>query len=141
MRCALIFLLILLAFPALAQQPSCAPLDQAEAYKVAYDDLYNCLVFDEAEGDRMAGVPGPEACVLFLAHHGVIVIGRTVGECFHRLYFLERACMVQFIAMSSGRPLRLVSDKDAEKAVREFDRRDAHAAESHFAALRGSPPQ
>lgn len=104
--------------------------------KVAYDDLYNGLVFDEAEGDRMAHALGDEACVLFLAHHGVIVVGRTVGEAFHRLYFLERACMVQFIAMSSGRPLRIVSDADAEKAVQEFDNWDSHAAEAHFAALR-----
>ncbi len=29
--------------------------------------------------------------------------------------------MVQFIAMSSGRPLRRDSDQDAEKAVQEFD--------------------
>jgi ribulose-5-phosphate 4-epimerase/fuculose-1-phosphate aldolase len=103
--------------------------------KVAYDDAYDGLVFDAAQGDSIAQALG-NAAVLFLAHHGVIVVGRTVGEAFHRLYFLERACMVQFIAMSSGRPLASVPDAEAENAVRQFDEWDEAAAQSHFEALK-----
>lgn len=103
--------------------------------KVAYDDDYDGLVFDERHGERIAKALGG-AAILFMAHHGVIVVGRTVGEAFHRLYFLERACMLQFIAMSSGGPLRVVSNRDAEIAVQQFDEWDEAAARSHFEALK-----
>lgn len=103
--------------------------------KLAYDDDYNGLVFDDTEGDRMAKAMG-DASVLFLAHHGVIVVGRTVAEAFHRLYFLERACMTQFIALSAGRPLRIVPDDEAARAVQQFDEWDETAGVEHFEALK-----
>jgi len=103
--------------------------------KVAYDDSYDGLVFDAEQGDTITKAMG-SADVLFMAHHGVIVVGRTVAEALHRLYFLERACMVQFIAMSAGKPLRIVSDRDAANAVRQFDEWDETAAEAHFEALK-----
>lgn len=103
--------------------------------KVAYDDHYDGLVFDRSQGDHIAAMLGP-ASVLFMAHHGVIVVGGSVAEAFHRLYFLERACMVQLLAMSSGEELDIVADEDAKKAVREFDEWDQHSAVSHFDALK-----
>src|SRR3982074_3515375 len=48
---------------------------------IAYDDTYNGLVVDHAEGDRLARVLGRKR-VLFLANHGVIVVGPTVAEAF-----------------------------------------------------------
>src|SRR5690349_16562513 len=56
---------------------------------VGYDDEYNGLVLDEAEGDRICGALGDKR-ILFLANHGVIVVGRTVAEAFDDLYYLER---------------------------------------------------
>ena len=41
---------------------------------IAYDDTYNGLVVDNAEGDRLARVLGSKR-VMFLANHGVIVVG------------------------------------------------------------------
>jgi len=52
--------------------------------------------------------------VLFLAHHGVIVVGETIAGCFHGLYLLERACRHQVLAMSTGRPLAMVSENAAK---------------------------
>jgi ribulose-5-phosphate 4-epimerase/fuculose-1-phosphate aldolase len=45
---------------------------------IAYDDTYNGLVVDEAEGDRLARVLGTKG-VLFLANHGVIVVGPSIA--------------------------------------------------------------
>ena len=70
---------------------------------IAYDDEYNGLVVDDAEGDRIARVLGDKR-VLFLANHGVIVAGRTVAEAFDALYYLERACRLQVLARATGRP-------------------------------------
>ena len=43
---------------------------------IAYDDIYNGLVVDDAEGDRLARALGTKR-VMFLANHGVIVVGRN----------------------------------------------------------------
>src|SRR5438445_13366896 len=71
---------------------------------IAYDDTYNGLVVDNAEGDRLARVLGRRR-VLFLANHGVIV-GPTVAEAFDSLYYLERPCPLQVLALSMGAKLK-----------------------------------
>lgn len=78
--------------------------------QVAYDDSYNGLALDKEEGDRMVAALGDKR-ILFLANHGVIVIGANVAEAFDDLYYLERGCQTQILAQSMGRPLRLVSSQ------------------------------
>src|SRR5215510_13266977 len=72
---------------------------------IAYDDTYNGLVVDNAEGDRLARALGDKR-VMFLANHGVIVVGPTVAEAFDLMYYLERACRLQVLARSSQRSFR-----------------------------------
>jgi ribulose-5-phosphate 4-epimerase/fuculose-1-phosphate aldolase len=43
--------------------------------------------------------------VAFLANHGVIVAGGRIAHAYDDLYYLERACLHQVIAQSTGRPL------------------------------------
>ena len=74
---------------------------------VAYDTEYNGLALDMAEGERMADVMGGKP-VLLLANHGVIVGGRSVADAFNSLYFLERACQTQILAMSTGRTMQRI---------------------------------
>ena len=84
------------------------PASQTAAFfhgHVAYDDTYNGLVVDDAEGDRLARVLGDKR-VLFLANHGVIVVGPSVAEAFDLMYYLERACRLQVLARATGLPLR-----------------------------------
>ncbi len=102
--------------------------------RVAYDDDYNGLALDQAEGDRMCAALG-NCSVLFLANHGVIVTGASVAEAFNDLYYLERACMTQVLAMSTNRPLKLVDEAIARKTARQIagDRTQPLA---HFAALK-----
>jgi ribulose-5-phosphate 4-epimerase/fuculose-1-phosphate aldolase len=90
---------------------------------VAYDDEYNGVAEDLAEGERMAGAMGDKR-VLFLAHHGVIVVGRTVAQAFDDLYYLERACEVQVLAMSTGRPVKRVGDNMAGSVLSSWCGRD-----------------
>src|SRR3954470_7542897 len=102
---------------------------------IAYDDTYNGLVVDQAEGDRLARVLGAKR-VLFLANHGVIVVAPTVAEAFDSLYYLERACRLQVLARMMGgkrRPVR------ADVVARTFGmlRQDApQYASAHFSALK-----
>jgi ribulose-5-phosphate 4-epimerase/fuculose-1-phosphate aldolase len=39
---------------------------------------------------------------MLLRNHGTLAVGPSVGECFVRLYFLERACLAQIMALSAG---------------------------------------
>jgi ribulose-5-phosphate 4-epimerase/fuculose-1-phosphate aldolase len=106
---------------------------------VVYDPTYNGLAFDLTEGERMARVLGGKS-VLMLANHGVLVVGKTIPQAFERLYFLERAAQAQVLALSTGRPLRLIAQPVIEKTVAQFSSgacvggRDR--AELHFDALK-----
>jgi ribulose-5-phosphate 4-epimerase/fuculose-1-phosphate aldolase len=82
--------------------------------RIAVDKQYNGLALDDAEGERIArAMAGKD--VAFLANHGVIVAGPTAAYAYDDLYYLERACMHQVIAQSTGRPLAPV---DAALAAR-----------------------
>jgi ribulose-5-phosphate 4-epimerase/fuculose-1-phosphate aldolase len=102
--------------------------------RIAYDDEYGGLALDAAEGDRLAAALGDKR-VLFMANHGVITAGRTVAAAFDDLYYLERACQNQVLAMATGRPLKRVSAAEVARTRAEFDLYEEQAA-LHFAALK-----
>jgi ribulose-5-phosphate 4-epimerase/fuculose-1-phosphate aldolase len=102
---------------------------------IAYDDTYNGLVVDDAEGDRLARALGGKRA-LFLANHGVIVVGPSVAEAFDALYYLERACRLQVLARAMGgkiRPVRPEVIQDTYKLMCADARKYANA---HFSALK-----
>jgi ribulose-5-phosphate 4-epimerase/fuculose-1-phosphate aldolase len=101
---------------------------------VAYYDDYNGLVLDDEEGDRICDALGDKR-VLFLANHGVIVVGETVARAFNDLYYLERVCQAQILAMQTGRPLRYLSQEVLEHTAQQMTR-DVGSIELHFAALK-----
>lgn len=103
--------------------------------RVAYDHDYNGLVLDAGEGDRLARALGNKS-VMFLANHGVIVLGGTVAEAFDSLYYLERAAENQVLAYSTGRTIRCVPDGIAEKTASQIAATGDDAAHRHFAALK-----
>jgi ribulose-5-phosphate 4-epimerase/fuculose-1-phosphate aldolase len=87
--------------------------------EVAYDDHFNGIADATHEGERMAEVMG-EKRVLFLANHGVVIVGETVAQTFDDFYYLERACQVQILAMQSGQPLNVMSDEMAQTTHDQF---------------------
>lgn len=67
---------------------------------VAFHD-YEGVAVDLGERERLVGDLG-EKNAMILRNHGTLAIGKNVGECFVRLYFLERACQAQVMALSAG---------------------------------------
>ena len=102
--------------------------------RVAYDDDYQGLALDDAEGERMCKAMG-SADVLFLGNHGIIVCGPTVSATFDDLYYLERACMLQVLAIGTGKPLRVLPDEIAAKTGRQMNGESQQAA-LHLDALK-----
>ena len=103
--------------------------------RIAYDDAFNGIALDDDEGDRICSALGNKP-VMFMAGHGVLVTGSTIAEAFDTLYYLERCCRHQVMAMSTGRPLRLMSDEVARRSAEQWHREAWDAGEHHFAALK-----
>ncbi len=68
--------------------------------EVAYHD-YEGVAVDLDERERLVADLGAKNAML-LRNHGTLAVGETVGEAFIRIYFLERACQAQILALSAG---------------------------------------
>jgi ribulose-5-phosphate 4-epimerase/fuculose-1-phosphate aldolase len=85
--------------------------------RTVVDEAYNGLALDESEGDRIAASVG-DADIVFMRHHGVLVLARGIAKAWDDLYYLERACDVQRLAESTGRRL-LPMPRDIAEATAE----------------------
>jgi ribulose-5-phosphate 4-epimerase/fuculose-1-phosphate aldolase len=70
-------------------------------HTVAYHD-YEGIATDLEERERLVQDLGDKHAMI-LRNHGTLAVGETVGDCFLRLYFLERACEAQIMMLSAGR--------------------------------------
>jgi len=104
--------------------------------RIAVDDRYNGLALDASEGERIAAAMAG-ADVVFLGNHGVVVCGERMAHAYDDLYYLERACMAQVLAQSTGRPLVPVDTSIAAR-VRDQTLSDRLQSELFFEALRRS---
>jgi ribulose-5-phosphate 4-epimerase/fuculose-1-phosphate aldolase len=102
--------------------------------RIAYDDGYGGVALSDNEGDRIAGALG-DAEVMIMAHHGVLVCGERMDYAFDDLYYLERSCMVQVLAQSTGMPLRTQPNEVCAQAARQIGG-GREQSELHFAALK-----
>lgn len=101
--------------------------------RIAYDDNFNGMALDDGEGRRIGGTVEKDKSVIFMANHGVAVVASSVAQAFDENYYLERACKVQVLALSTGQPLHVVSDEAAEKTCEQWQRGfSTDAAQDHF---------
>ena len=102
--------------------------------RIAYDRDYAGMALEQSEGERVARVLGKSKSVLFLANHGVIVVGNSVAEAFDELYYLEKAAQLQVLAHTTGRELSIIEDEIAALVCKQW-LEYPKSAEHHFAAL------
>jgi len=57
---------------------------------------------------------------MILRNHGLLTVGRSVGEAFSLMYNLEMACRMQLAAQATGRPLRLPSREVCERTAAQY---------------------
>jgi ribulose-5-phosphate 4-epimerase/fuculose-1-phosphate aldolase len=80
-----------------------------------------------------------ESDILFLANHGIIVTGKNIYEAWESLYYLERACRAQVLAMSLGKKIKSINGQIAKKVSDQIkDEATGESANSyrHFEALK-----
>ncbi len=100
------------------------PIDQNTAMffnRVAVDDQFGGLAFEEEAERCCANLSDPGKTVLVMGNHGIMVIGQSVAEAFNRMYYFERACETYIKALWTGQPLRLIPDEIAEKTAHEIE--------------------
>lgn len=106
--------------------------------RIAIDAQYNGLALDASEGERIAhAMQGAD--VVFLGNHGVIVCGGQIAWAYDDLYYLERACMHQVLAQSTGRPLQPVQPELAARVAAQTAGERVQS-ELFFSALRRMVP-
>ncbi len=86
-----------------AQAEGLMPLTQTAMLirgEVAYHD-FEGVALDLDERERLVADLGNKTAMI-LRNHGTLAVGKNVAQCFIRLYFLERACEAQIMALSGG---------------------------------------
>jgi ribulose-5-phosphate 4-epimerase/fuculose-1-phosphate aldolase len=98
------------------KDPTMLPLDNNTARffgRIGYDLSFGGIADDDAEGRRLArAISGKSA--LLMGNHGVLIAGPSVADAFEDLYFFEKAAQTMMLALSSGRPLAVLSDRVAQ---------------------------
>lgn len=86
-----------------AQAEGLMPLTQTAMLirdELAYHH-FEGVALDPGEQERLVADLGSKHAMI-LRNHGTLAVGRTIGEAFIRLYYLERACQAQCLALAGG---------------------------------------
>jgi ribulose-5-phosphate 4-epimerase/fuculose-1-phosphate aldolase len=105
------------------EDPDLKPIEQNTARfynRLVIDKGYGGIADDDAEGRRLVKALG-NGRTMMMGHHGVLVIGDTVGEAFDDLYYLERACKTLVLAYSTGQKLNIMSPALAERTAKGWE--------------------
>ncbi len=84
---------------------------------LAFHD-YEGVAVDHDERERIVADLGTKGAML-LRNHGTLAVGGNVGECFLKLYFIERACEAQIMALSAGEHVSRPPQGAAELAAEQ----------------------
>ncbi|HUD92801.1 class II aldolase/adducin family protein [Sphingobium sp.] len=95
-----------------AQEQGLLPISQQALLvgrRLAYHD-YEGVALIEAERETLRRDLADKD-VLILRNHGLLTVGRTVGEAFWLMMQTQRACEIQIAALSGGAQVRLLDDR------------------------------
>lgn len=82
---------------------------------LAYHD-YEGIALNHDERERLVADIGDKNCLL-LRNHGTLTVGKTAADCWTNMFYLERACKQQVMALSGGRENVLIAPKEAQETV------------------------
>lgn len=120
------------------EDPRLPPIDQNTAAfwnRVAIDPEYGGLALGDEAERAVRNLADPTRKVLLMAQHGVMVVGQSVADALNRLYFFERSAETYIRALSTGRPMKVMTPEVAEHTARQWEVDEAGLDENHFAAI------
>ena len=102
-----------------AQKDGLLPLSQHALIvlpRLAYHD-YEGIALNLDERERLVADIGDKTLML-LRNHGTLSVGDTAAECWVGMFYLERACKQQVMALSAGRENVLFAPEAAQAEVK-----------------------
>ncbi len=103
-----------------AQKNGLLPLSMAAIRfyeRIAYHD-YEGVVLDLEEQESIVDHLG-DRYAMILRNHGLLTLGRNLGEAFYLMYNLEKACRSQLAAMAGGAELEIPSEDVLRKSAEQ----------------------
>jgi ribulose-5-phosphate 4-epimerase/fuculose-1-phosphate aldolase len=96
------------------------PLNQTSMrfLKIGYHD-YEGVVLDLSEQESLCRDLGQNEA-LILRNHGLLTVGRSIGEAFNWMHRLEVSCRAQLAAMACNAPLNPVSKEVQEATWQQY---------------------
>ena len=86
--------------------------------KISYHD-YMGVVLDMGEQEALVRDLGTSEAMI-LRNHGLLTLGKTVGEAFNWMHRLETSCRAQLMAMACNTPLQKVPQKVLEETYLNY---------------------
>lgn len=102
-----------------AQREGLLPISQHALIVInglAYHD-YEGIALNHDERERIIADLGDKK-LMILRNHGTLTLGSTAGEAWLNMFFLERACKQQTMALAAGRENILIAPEAAQNEVR-----------------------
>jgi ribulose-5-phosphate 4-epimerase/fuculose-1-phosphate aldolase len=84
---------------------------------LAYHD-YEGIALNLDERERLVADLGAEKKLMLLRNHGTLSLGSTAAECWVGMFYLERACQQQVMALTAGRQGILMAPEASQVEVR-----------------------
>jgi ribulose-5-phosphate 4-epimerase/fuculose-1-phosphate aldolase len=101
-----------------AQKEGLLPISQHALVvlpRLAYHD-YEGIALNLDERERLVADLGDKHLML-LRNHGTLSVGATAGDCWVGMFYLERACLQQVMALSAGRENILIAPEASQREV------------------------
>jgi len=120
-----------------AQKEGLLPLSQHALIvlpRLAYHD-YEGIALNLDERERLVADLGDKSLML-LRNHGTLAVGQTAADCWTGMFYLERACKQQVMALSVGRENVLIAPQASQDEVRSQAARGVGGALAWPGALR-----
>jgi ribulose-5-phosphate 4-epimerase/fuculose-1-phosphate aldolase len=102
-----------------AQKDGLLPLSQHALIvlpRLAYHD-YEGIALNLDERERLVADLGDKTLML-LRNHGTLSVGKTAADCWTGMFYLERSCKQQVMALSAGRENVLIAPQAAQDEVK-----------------------
>jgi ribulose-5-phosphate 4-epimerase/fuculose-1-phosphate aldolase len=106
------------------KSPTILPIDQNTARyfnRISFDSEFGGMANTAEEGARLGSLLKNNSRLL-MGNHGVLVTSSEIGIAFDDIWTLERACQILVTALSTGKPLNVLSDEVAEKTAQDWEK-------------------
>lgn len=87
--------------------------------KVGYHDFEKLFINDDKQSAMIADLQDNQCMIL--KNHGLLTVGKSIAEAFWFHYYLEYACKIQVLTMSTGGKIQHPSQEAIQQTAARYD--------------------